>query len=179
MQHLREPQLPHQAQAEQGVALIVVLVFLVLVTITGLSAMQTSMLEERMAGNAVNRQVAFQSAEAGLSAGESLVKKSNCHPGAKDLHPKIEKTMTDPENWTDKATHTVKLKKQGTDDTDRRTQTGQYVVVRLDGSSSSPKGTAQSRVYADSFRLYRITAKGFGRTESVGAILQATYRCRE
>jgi type IV pilus assembly protein PilX len=58
-------------QAQRGFVLIVAMILLLLLTILGLAAAQSTMLEERMAGNARNHQLAFQAAEAGLSAAYS------------------------------------------------------------------------------------------------------------
>ncbi len=56
---------------ESGAALIVALIMLLLITIVGVSAMQTTTMEEKMAGNLRDRHVAFQAAEAALREGEA------------------------------------------------------------------------------------------------------------
>ena len=58
---------------EQGVVLITGLIILVLLTILGLTASRTILLEERMAGNMKDQNVAFQAAEAALRVGESYL----------------------------------------------------------------------------------------------------------
>jgi len=55
---------------QSGAALVVGLIFLVILTLLGLTAMQTGILEERMAGNSRDRNIAFQAAEAALRDGE-------------------------------------------------------------------------------------------------------------
>lgn len=60
-------------QKQQGVTLILALVFLTVLTLLGVTAAQTVSLEERMTGNARNRDLAFQAAEAALSAAEKSV----------------------------------------------------------------------------------------------------------
>lgn len=172
---------PNTLANQNGVALIVVLVFLLLITITALTAMQTATIEERMTGHALNQQLAFQSAEAGLSAGETMVTTSNCDPGSGDLHPNTDDPLTNPENWNDQDTHSVTIKAQGDDDGDRQAQSSEYVLARVDPRADSARAgdASRSRVYADEFRLYRIIAKGFDRTGQVGSVLQETFRCRE
>jgi type IV pilus assembly protein PilX len=59
--------------AQRGFVLIVALVLLLILTILGLAAAQSTSLQERMAGNARNRDMAFQAAEAGLRAAESCL----------------------------------------------------------------------------------------------------------
>ncbi|HVC37791.1 MAG TPA: PilX N-terminal domain-containing pilus assembly protein [Gammaproteobacteria bacterium] len=61
------------AHSQRGFVLIVALVLLLVLTILGLAAAQSTSLEERMAGNARNRDMAFQAAEAGLRAAESCL----------------------------------------------------------------------------------------------------------
>lgn len=51
---------------EQGAALIVALIMLVIMALLGVAAMQNTTMEERMAGNVRQQYRAFQAAEAGL-----------------------------------------------------------------------------------------------------------------
>jgi len=67
-----------QRRAESGVVLIVGLVFLVLMTLIGVAAIQSSTMQERMAGNASDHNEVFQSAENVLIAGEAQVIGSDC-----------------------------------------------------------------------------------------------------
>jgi type IV pilus assembly protein PilX len=58
---------------DRGAALITGLVLLVIMTLIGVTAMQTSTLEERMAGNFEQSDLAFQAAEAGLRDAENWI----------------------------------------------------------------------------------------------------------
>lgn len=58
---------------QRGVVLIVGLVMVLLISIIALAAIKGSGMQEAMVGNTRDRNVAFQAAEAGLSAGESIV----------------------------------------------------------------------------------------------------------
>ena len=57
-------------RSQRGAALIISLIFLLLLTIIGVTASQTTILQERMAGNVKDRNMAFQASEAALRAGE-------------------------------------------------------------------------------------------------------------
>ncbi|MEQ1544209.1 PilX N-terminal domain-containing pilus assembly protein [Methyloglobulus sp.] len=57
---------PGLFKSQSGVVLVVSLIMLLLLTLIGLSGMQSTGLEEKMAGNMRDRNVAFQAAEAGL-----------------------------------------------------------------------------------------------------------------
>lgn len=61
-------QIPSRKQT--GVALIVALILLVVMTLLGISGVRTVAMEEKMAANSYDRSLAFQAAEAGLRAGE-------------------------------------------------------------------------------------------------------------
>jgi len=60
-------------QKQNGAVLIVSLVMLVLMTIISLSSMRVTTLEEKMAGNALNTNLAFQAAETALRAAETSI----------------------------------------------------------------------------------------------------------
>ena len=65
--------LPPSAPGHQnGVALAVSLILLIVITLLGLSSIRTIVLEEKMASNSYDRSLAFQAAEAGLRAGEAI-----------------------------------------------------------------------------------------------------------
>ncbi|RON56072.1 pilus assembly PilX family protein [Pseudomonas frederiksbergensis] len=58
---------------QQGMALLISLVFLLLLTLIGISSMQNATLQEKMAGSVTLRNQSFQLAEATLRMGESAV----------------------------------------------------------------------------------------------------------
>jgi len=60
-------------RSQQGAVLAVSLILLVLITLLGLSGIRTVSLEEKMAANSYDRNIAFQSAEAALREGEQYV----------------------------------------------------------------------------------------------------------
>ena len=59
------------APRQRGSALIIALVFLLVMTLIGVTAMQGTSQQESMAGNMRDRNLAFQAAEAALRAGET------------------------------------------------------------------------------------------------------------
>ena len=60
----------NSCQTQAGVVLVISLIILLLLTIIGLSATQTTALEEKMAGNLRDKNLAFQAAESALRAAE-------------------------------------------------------------------------------------------------------------
>ncbi|MGY2340335.1 pilus assembly PilX family protein [Pseudomonas sp. SDO5532_S415] len=64
---------PRTPRSQRGMALLVSLVFLLLLTLIGISSMQNATLQEKMAGSVSLRNQSFQAAEAALRVGESAV----------------------------------------------------------------------------------------------------------
>ncbi len=62
-----------QLHRQRGMALLVSLVFLLLLTLIGLSSMQSATLQEKMTSSVMQRNQSFQIAEAALRVGESAV----------------------------------------------------------------------------------------------------------
>lgn len=71
MKHLR-PNPTRGQRHQRGAALIISLILLVLITMVGVASLRNVVLEEKMASNFYDRSLAFQSAEAGLRAGEAV-----------------------------------------------------------------------------------------------------------
>lgn len=69
-----------RAAQQQGAALIVGLIMLLLLTIVGVAGMRETLLQEKMVGNMRDREVALQAAESALRAGENLVKSAGAPP---------------------------------------------------------------------------------------------------
>lgn len=59
--------------SESGVVLVISLIMLLLLTLAGLAGSQVTSLEEKMASNSKDQNLAFQSAEAALRAGEANI----------------------------------------------------------------------------------------------------------
>lgn len=137
---------------ERGSALVISLVFLLLLTILGLSSMQSSTLQEKMAGNSAEKNRAFQLAEAGLRAGEARVKAS----------PATYATTT----AVDYSTKPTVADCPGTVDTwclvpDLGTGALAYYWIEAIPNSSN---------------VYRITSIGYSRATTNRVVLQSTFR---
>ncbi len=69
----RSIQHPCSLTYSKGVALITSLIILLIMTLLGFAAIQTTIMEERMAGNLHNKDLSFQAAEAALREGENTI----------------------------------------------------------------------------------------------------------
>lgn len=62
-----KPNHTHLPSGQRGVTLIVAMIFLAILALLGVTVAQTTQLEERMAGNTRDRDLAFQATEAALT----------------------------------------------------------------------------------------------------------------
>lgn len=67
---------------QSGVALVVALILLVVMTLVGISAMRTVTLEEKMTSHTFDRSVSFQATEAALREAEGIVQATIPTPAA-------------------------------------------------------------------------------------------------
>jgi type IV pilus assembly protein PilX len=67
----RHPRMGHRRQ--RGVALVIALIMLVIVTLIGLAASRGTLLQERMSANSFDRSLAFQRSESALRAAENAI----------------------------------------------------------------------------------------------------------
>lgn len=70
---------------QQGSALIISLLILLVMTMIGISAMSTATMEEKMAANDHNQKVAFLSAEAGIGEAEMAITSNNSYQHLQEL----------------------------------------------------------------------------------------------
>ncbi|AQZ34850.1 pilus assembly protein PilX [Pseudomonas sp. LPH1] len=96
--------LPHR---QQGAVLIVALIMLLLLTIIGLSSMRGTSLQENMAGNMRDINLALQAAEAALRQGEGKAAK-DFSPNA-PLHTQQTGTYDDFPGTAEEPTYTITL----------------------------------------------------------------------
>jgi len=70
---VHEPKARIASRSQGGVALVVSLIMLIVVTLIGLAAVQGTTMQMRMTSNFYDRSIAFQGAEAGLAAGAAAL----------------------------------------------------------------------------------------------------------
>jgi type IV pilus assembly protein PilX len=64
---------PLQRAGQRGVALVVALLLLVVITLVGLAAVRGTIMQQKMASNLFDRQIAFQGAEAAMRAATARI----------------------------------------------------------------------------------------------------------
>jgi len=187
-------------QKQRGTALIVALVFLLLMTILAVTAVSRSSLEEKMAGNLKDQQIAFQAAEAALRDAENYLGTLNppkskfvdactdgVTPGLCTVAPAASPPRWETVNWANGSTNTA-VYGTGTGATALAgpVQQPRYIIEDIPNPPSpTTSASAPSGSLGTGFGLpppavgggdyYRITARGVGGTAAAQAMLQVIY----
>lgn len=143
---------------QHGTVLVIGLILLLLMTLIGVTAIQTTSLDERMAGNSRDRNLAFQAAEAALREAEENVTET---PTA-DLLLKLTEVKPNPQQdtaWNNYQTYTGTIQGIAAKPT--------YVIEKLADLSSALE-------FKDVSGIYRVTSRGQGSTATAVVVLQTT-----
>lgn len=163
---------------QQGSTLIICLVFLLVLTMIGISSIQSSTLQEQMAGSARDYNSAFQAAEFSLRAGESYLQLPalDAFTGSSGRFT----ICSDPAStaagcvapsWSNKgSTGWATLSGVGSVNSQPQYIIEKYPVV-VDANAPLDADTPPVQI-----EVYRVTARGFGVSENSMAVLQTTYR---
>lgn len=170
------------ARRQQGAVLVVALIFLLVMTLIGVTAMQGTSQQEKMASNTRQRNLAFQGAEACIRTGETglqaatLPNFNNSTPGLSQpviLTTDIATFWMDTYCWIVGAGCATALSQQCPTQAEL-SERARYVIEEL------PRATlpGQSAKYAplSDVGFYRVTARSFGGMTDAVVILQTVYR---
>ncbi len=188
--------------SQRGISLVIVMIFLVILSVLGVSAMQTSTLSSKVARNQLDRTLAFQAAEAALRDAEldlnnkKFDKVTKCTAGAAGCRAAL--ITAGGSNFGNDTTNNpsanrCKLGLCSTDDPvvgalpfweerARWTNTNDSVVYGTNtGAAGLPVVAQQPRYMIEYFKqgdeaVYRITSLGFGASASTTIMLQTAYK---
>lgn len=186
-------------QREQGAALIVGMIMLLLLTMIGVAGMRDTLLQEKMAGNMRDREVALQAAEAALRVGEAALSGvtepafTNSY-GLYDLNTstttnrvksgtttRVTEVVFWRDNWTWQNNNSVQIN----DTLDGAIDKPRYVIEKLKPGMTQEEVTSTTvQVVKDKGLVevkdiapdYRITARGVGASTDAVVFLQGTFR---
>ncbi|SDH73513.1 PilX N-terminal domain-containing pilus assembly protein [Nitrosomonas sp. Nm132] len=169
---------------QRGVVLMTGLIFLVMMTLLGVTAMQTTMLEEKMAGNLRDENLAFQAAEAALREGELFLEQITLplFDGTGGLYCYNPTNPNDPCNLPpDSYPVTTWSGWPASGRSINATIAGvasqpRYIIEQLVSIPLGTGGSVQQSATSLTSNMYRVTARSVGGTESAIVILQSTYR---
>ena len=178
---------------QHGFVLIVALLLLLVLTILGLAAAQSTSLEERMAGNSRDQDLAFQAAEAGLRAAETCLNANPavCSGFVGDTNGKYLFTPGNPPPPSDNTTPLWEVADIWDTPSDVLgfSQVSSFPVSAVAAQPeilieqmppvSAPGGNLGAQSYgggSPSIQYYRITVLGTGGSSSATVMLQSMYQ---
>lgn len=163
-------------QRQRGAVLVVGLIFLVMLSLLGVTAYSMATQEERMSGNTRERLRAFEGAEASLRDCESVLTSAGGLPvfngsGGMYVAPAADQPQTyETIDWTTDANVRVMPAATGINDVARQPR---CIVERVGDIEVRPEiGALRPR---ETLTVYRITAVGYGANAGTSAQVQTTY----
>lgn len=164
-------------RGQSGVALVTSLVILLVLSLLALAGMQSSVLEERMAGNMSNRNLAFQAAEAALRDAEYFLESATlpAFDGSGGLYqPTVAGTASrwNLIAWDDTDSRQI----SGTDTISDVAQQPRYIIEDMGALESTASGSLVASEPVPDNRVYRVTARGVGGTATAIVMLQCTFK---
>lgn len=181
--------------AQRGVALVVVLILLLIMTLLGLASLRGTLLEERMSANLYDRSLSFQAAEAAMREAEiradGLVPATDLPAAGCEAGLCAEPDPDEPDRWTDDTVWTsTQSAVASTDLGDTAAAPARYIIEWLpkrdpstgalvdgggwlDGSCTTAKVLPAPSCDDVSFR-YRITVRSQVQGRAA-VMLQSTY----
>ncbi|WP_226648783.1 PilX N-terminal domain-containing pilus assembly protein [Microbulbifer variabilis] len=173
---------PIKFSHQQGATLLVGLVILLLMTFIGLAAIRGSGMQELMAGNMRDRQLAFQAAEAGLRIAEENVNEEMEKPvttlfdGSNTGHKEELDGSSNTGYW-----QTYDWKQTATADITLKGVKSKpvYVVERITEqvlATGASGGAIDFISRPDPEEYYRVTSRGVGGTDTAIVILQSNFK---
>ncbi|HSH29209.1 MAG TPA: PilX N-terminal domain-containing pilus assembly protein [Thiohalobacter sp.] len=161
-------------QRQRGAALIVSLLLLLIMTLLGVSAMQTTTLQERMAGNTRDRAVALQAAEYALRDAETVIdglSDTGTFTGTNGLYGETDAAPDPgaPATWSTGGNITVTT--SGTMAVSS-TQPRYYIKLSESDILVQDFGDINKNVYAT---VFEIVTRGVGGNQNTEVILRSHY----
>ena len=164
---------------QNGAVLFVGLIMLLIMSLIAITSMQSTNLEERMAGNTRDSMVAFQASEAALKAGEDLVDSGTVtldmfdNDGSDGLYDNTYDMIWDAINWTVGDSRSYAGFNPANVTTPPR-----FVVQHIAETQVAPK--VQLENYGEgeasqTVQLFRITSRGTGGSNNTSVVLQSVY----
>ena len=166
-------------QHERGAVLVVSLIMLLIVTLIAVSSMQGTIMEEKMAGNTRDRNLAFQTAESSLREAETYVEglaSMGTFAGSGGLYglTDSEPYYTDAATWNDTLYHVVGSAPYGSYEAPRYF-VKHYTTVKGTEGALNMSGYGDNKGTGD-ITIFNMTARSTGAsTDSAEVILRSYY----
>lgn len=168
---------------QRGIALFVSLVLLLILTIIGVSAVQTTTLETRMARNEHDRLLAFQAAESVLRDAEAFLETltntagfvPGCANGLCDMVNNFDEPIWEDPNFNWAGARSPEIAMDADLVAAQPTYVIEYVASVIREENAYQLNDPYAGGVADRIEIFRITARGVGGSQAAQVMLQSTY----
>lgn len=173
---------PRQIRSARGAVLILCLVFLTVLTLMAMSGMDTSVTEERMAGNMQDYNQAFEAAEVAMESAEAWLGAQLDLPTANSAGTADvwSQNGPDPDSdavswWAERDAPWWTANAESSAGLQQVAQQPQYVIEEYFVSSDGQNLVQGTGELPATRVLHRITARGVGGSGTSEVMLQSTY----
>ncbi len=178
----RTRQRGQRVRRETGAALVVALLLLVVLTIIGIAAMQTTRMEERMAGNTRDLNLAFQGAEAALRDGEARIRARAFRPDTCSTAPcefwqpgTLPPLEQQADSWWKNTDQTQEYGQPGVDELTELAEDPRYVIESI---GFVPDSLTVGHGVPEGRDFFEITARATGGSGRANTVVQSTFTRR-
>ncbi len=162
-------------KTQNGSALIVSLLFLIVLTMLGLVGMQTTTMEEKMAGNTRDQYLAFQSAESGLRDAELFLENVVTTAAFNGTNGLYSADDAEPNYFSDSPWTNARLGNAVAGTAERPRFIIQHIVDIEDNSKRSLNIGGYGKRNTGDITAFRITVRGTGGSDTAHVYLQSHY----
>ncbi|WP_286240306.1 pilus assembly PilX family protein [Neptuniibacter halophilus] len=162
----------HPSDTQNGATLIISMIFLLILTVIGLAGMEVVSMEEKIAGNARSRNIAFQAAEAALLEGEALIKAGNL-PAFDGSDGFFQPARTGAPVWLEVDWAGNEVRAYTGVGFQELEQSPAYII---EDYGPAPEGSLELNQPERARRFYRVTSRSAGLNRNTEVILQTIFK---
>ena len=174
--------LPSIHSRQRGAILVISLILLLVLTVLGVAAMQMTRMEERMAGNSRDVNLAFQGAEAGLRDAEERIRLMTSRPSTCAAAPcgiwQQDYLMAVDMRNAAESWWVANGQEYGTAGTQEVTDVTRDPVTVTEDLGFIPDSLTVGHGPPEGRNFYKVTASSTGASANTTAVLESTYTRR-
>lgn len=159
---------------QRGAALFLSLLLLLLLTVTGVAAVQEAGFESRMARNAHDGLLAFQAAEAALASGERMLQRFGSPAAAVDAALPV-RPYADPAPWLRATVWETSAQVAATGHAAAEAPRFLVEAVAVGGERAAEGGERAAGGGEQEAAVFRVVARATGGTSDTVVLLESTY----
>ncbi len=168
----------HLRRRQRGAVMVVSLILLLVISLIAVISMSGTVLEEKMAGNAMDRSLAFQATESALREAEISIEGFASLGGFNGTSGKFALTQAEPSatsdtTWSDSTQHVVATENYGSYSPPQYMLKHFTTVIGTEGALNM-SGYGDNKGTGD-VTVFKVTARGTGGSSDSAEVILRTY----